>query len=112
MAETMPFTIGAEASCTDGVCGKVSRIVVNPVARVITHLVVEPRRLHGAAASFLFDLVEATTGEVRLRCTRAEFEALDPTEETRFVLEPSITRLTARNRSCSGPITPKAAALA
>ncbi len=24
-----PFTIGADASCTDGVCGEVSRVVVD-----------------------------------------------------------------------------------
>jgi sporulation protein YlmC with PRC-barrel domain len=85
VAETMPFTIGAEASCTDGACGKVSRIVVDPVARVITHLVVEPRHGHGPGRLVPLDLVEATTGEVRLRCTRAEFEALDPAEDTQFV---------------------------
>lgn len=29
----MPFRIGADASCTDGACGQVSRIIVNPVTR-------------------------------------------------------------------------------
>ena len=33
MAETTSFTIGAGASCTDGGCGKVARVVVNPVTR-------------------------------------------------------------------------------
>ncbi len=32
MAET-PFVIGADARCADGVCGKVIRVVVDPVAR-------------------------------------------------------------------------------
>ena len=41
MAET-PFTIGADARCTDGVCGKVTRVVVDPVARTVTQLVVQP----------------------------------------------------------------------
>jgi hypothetical protein len=31
MAQTMPFRIGADASCTDGACGQVSRIIVNPI---------------------------------------------------------------------------------
>jgi hypothetical protein len=35
MTET-PFTIGASASCTDGACGQLIRVVVNPVGRVIT----------------------------------------------------------------------------
>ena len=46
MAET-PFTIGADAICTDGVCGKVIRLVVDPVARAVTHMVVEPRHRPG-----------------------------------------------------------------
>jgi sporulation protein YlmC with PRC-barrel domain len=83
MAET-PFTIGADARCTDGVCGEVSRVVVDPVARAVTHLVVEPKHRHGAGRLVPLDLVDATTGEVRLRCTLAEFEKLDPAEETQF----------------------------
>jgi len=31
------------------------------------------------------DLVDATTGEIRLRCTISEFEKLDSAEETQFV---------------------------
>ena len=40
MAETTSFAIGSDASCTEGVCGEVSRVVVDPVARAVTHLVV------------------------------------------------------------------------
>ena len=47
MAETTQFTIGAEAHCTDGVCGEVSRVVVDPVAQTVTHLVVEPKGRDG-----------------------------------------------------------------
>jgi sporulation protein YlmC with PRC-barrel domain len=85
MAETTPFTIGAGASCSDGVCGEVTRVVVDPVARAVTHLVVEPKHRHGAGRLVPLDLVDATTGEVRLRCTLAEFEELDPAEETQFL---------------------------
>jgi sporulation protein YlmC with PRC-barrel domain len=90
MPETTQFTIGAEASCTDGVCGEVSRVVVDPVARAVTHLVIEPKHRQGLGRLVPLDLVDvdATTGEIRLRCTLAEFEALDPAEETQFVLGP------------------------
>ena len=42
VAHMMPFRIGADASCTDGACGQVSRIIVNPATREVTHLVVDP----------------------------------------------------------------------
>ena len=85
MAETMPFTIGTEARCSDGVCGEVSRVVVDPVARTVTHLVVEPKHREGLGRLVPLDLVDATPGEVRLHCTMAEFEKLDSAEETQFV---------------------------
>jgi len=85
MAETESFTIGAGASCTDGACGEVTCVVVDPLARAVTHLVVEPKHRHGAARLVPLDLVDATTGEIRLGCSLAEFEELDPAEETRFL---------------------------
>ncbi len=85
MSETTHFTIGAEASCTDGVCGAVTRVVVDPVARAVTHLVVEPRHGQGLGRLVPLDLVDATTDEVRIRCTLAEFEHLDRAEERHFL---------------------------
>ena len=31
------------------------------------------------------DITDATTGEIRLRCTMAEFENLESAEETQFI---------------------------
>jgi len=87
----MPFRIGADASCTDGACGQVSRIIVNPVAREVTHLAVDPKRRHGPGRLVPLDLVDAATGQIRLRCTLAEFQALRPAQQTEGVpgLDPS-----------------------
>ena len=52
MAQTTSFTIGADVSCTDGGCGKVTCVVVNPVTRAVTHLVIEPRHTMAAAGLF------------------------------------------------------------
>ena len=51
MDETTPLVIGADARCTDGACGEVSRVVVDPVARAVTHLVVEQRPARGPACA-------------------------------------------------------------
>ena len=84
MTET-PFMIGAGVSCTDGPCGAVTRVVINPVNRELTHLVVEPAGRSGLGRLVPLDLVDAADGEIRLRCTLAEFERLDAAEETQFV---------------------------
>ena len=82
-----PFAIGASVSGTDGPCGQLVRVVADPVARAITHLVVEPRHAHGRGHDRLvpIDLAEVTADGIRLHCTKAEFEQLDPAEETDFV---------------------------
>jgi sporulation protein YlmC with PRC-barrel domain len=85
MTEMTPFTIGARVSCADGDCGEVSRVVVDPVARTITHLVVEPKGRQGLGRLVPLDLVDTSAGAMRLRCTREEFEQLAPAEETQFV---------------------------
>ena len=81
----MPFRIGADAMCTDGACGQVSRIMVNPVTREVMHLAVDPKHRHGPGRLVPVDLVDATTGQIRLRCTLAEFQALRPAQEAESV---------------------------
>ena len=79
MAETTQFTIGADASCTDGHVGKVIRVVVNPVRKVVTHLVVEPTHREGLGRLVPLDLVDvdADTGNVTMRCSLEEFAKLE-----------------------------------
>lgn len=85
MAETARFTIGSDATCNDGYCGTVSMMVVDRFARVLVHLVVEPERSSGVARLVPLELVDATTGEIRLRCSLAAFDKLEPAEETAFL---------------------------
>ncbi len=85
MAETAEFTIGAKVSCSDGDCGTLRRVVVDPVARAVTHLVVEPKHRLGLGLLVPLDLVEPATGQIRLRCTMTAFEQLDSAEETQFI---------------------------
>jgi sporulation protein YlmC with PRC-barrel domain len=82
----IPVTIGASVSCTDGVGGRVIRVVVNPVGLTVTHLVIGPEHAHGHHIRRLVpvDLTEITTDGIRLNCTKAEFDKLDPAEETHF----------------------------
>lgn len=81
------YALGATASCTDGVCGVVSRTILDPAARAITHLVIVPRHHHAEGRLVPVELIEATAGEIRLRCTLAEFARLDPAEEVDLVAD-------------------------
>jgi sporulation protein YlmC with PRC-barrel domain len=87
MADTAAFTIGAEVSGSDGPVGKVTRVVVDPVAKALTHLVVEPGFRQGPSRLVPLGLADGDGdgGDVRLSCTKAEFENLEPAEETKFL---------------------------
>lgn len=82
MAEAAEFAIGAKASCSDGFCGEVSRLIMDPVALTVTHLVIEPKHRGEPGRLVPVHLVDTTTGQIRLRCTTAEFGKLDLAEET------------------------------
>ena len=73
--------------CEDDEVGKLADLVVDPVAKRVTHLVVKPK--HGAGASHLvpIELVEASeqVGGIALTCTRAELDDLPPVEEFTYL---------------------------
>jgi sporulation protein YlmC with PRC-barrel domain len=76
--------IGAEVSCTDGPCGKISRLIVEPGTETVTHLVVDPK--HGGPSRLVpVGLAGAAAGGVRLRCSKADFGKLDPAEQTELL---------------------------
>jgi sporulation protein YlmC with PRC-barrel domain len=88
MAETIPFPIGTRAWCDDGPCGTVRRVVIDPLARTITHLVVESPHRDQPARLVPVGIAESNGTDVWLRRTTAEFERFDPAEETQFLAGP------------------------
>ena len=84
-SESTEFTIGSEVVCSDGECGELARVVVDPIARAVTHLIVEPRHRRGLGRLVPVGLVDSAAEEIRLRCSRSEFRDLDDVEETKFL---------------------------
>jgi hypothetical protein len=87
MPQAQLFRLGVEVRCLDGGCGKLRSLVINPGDDTVTHLVVEQSHHKDLARVVPLDLVNAgvagtVESELQLRCTRAEFERLDPAEET------------------------------
>ena len=89
MAGERQFTIGAKASCTDGHCGEVRRLIIDPATETVTHLVIQPGHRQEAGRLVPVHLVETTDGEIRLRCTRADFDKLDHAAERDIVGGPA-----------------------
>lgn len=82
MSEAAEFSIGAVVRCRDGDCGELRRVVIDSATEEVTSLVVEPMHRRNEGHLVPVDLVDATAAhQIRLRCTVAEFDALDRAEE-------------------------------
>src|SRR3954453_1633002 len=73
--------------CEEKEVGKLADLVVDPVAKRVTHLVLKPE--HGAGTSHLvpIELVESRehVGGISLKCSRSELDALPPVEEFQYL---------------------------
>lgn len=85
MSESTEFILGGTVSCGDGPCGRLTRVVVDPAARTVTHLVVEPSHPEGPRRLVPVRLAVTGTAAIRLRCTRSQFEGLREAEATQIV---------------------------
>jgi sporulation protein YlmC with PRC-barrel domain len=97
------FVMGAQVVARDGACGTLSGAVIDPVANAVTHLVVESERHRGLGHLVPVDLVESSGGEIHLRCTTAEFRALDEAEEVQLVPVPDDERSPAWGQTYMWP---------
>jgi sporulation protein YlmC with PRC-barrel domain len=60
-------------------------MVLDPIAELITHLIVQPRREHEPARLVPVELVDSAADGIRLKCAVADFESLDPAREEQFI---------------------------
>ena len=85
MGEAADFIIGSDVTCSDGHCGELKRVVIDPVARSIAHVVVAPKH-RGTARLVPVRLVASSTAkEIRLSCTKAQFRTLEDFNEKRLL---------------------------
>lgn len=76
------FRIGTEVVAKDAVCGELSRVIIDPVAKALTHLVVAPRHHDGLGQLVPIELVEAThDDQIRLSCDAAQFRELENSQD-------------------------------
>lgn len=88
-ANAYEYTIGAAVTCSDGSCGELRRVVVDPVARTLTHLVVEPKDIARTGRLVPIQIAHSSSDGIHLRCSAAEFDTLEEAEETHFLLDDS-----------------------
>jgi sporulation protein YlmC with PRC-barrel domain len=84
----MEIPLNAQVECTDGVCGRSVYVLINPVIDQVTHLVVKenssPKTDYIVPVDFVAETIADT---IRLRCSKAELEKMDPFIKTTFIEE-------------------------
>jgi sporulation protein YlmC with PRC-barrel domain len=86
MKKRTDIPLGKDVYCTDGLAGQTSHVILNPLNRGITHLVVRKRHFPHSDLVVPMELVAETTGSmIRLRCSTHELTLLEPFTETYFV---------------------------
>lgn len=87
----MKFAMHHPVTCADGADLELGDLVIDPVARTVTHVAVQPGHHHDEArlvpVSMLGD-IEGEHGALMLRCTEAEFAAM-PAVAAVSVIDPA-----------------------
>ena len=88
----MEIPLNAQVEYSDGVCwhaaGHSEYVLIDPVLSQVTHLVVKEDSSPNKEYIVPVDSVAETKGDtIRLRCTQAELEKMDPFVETEFIEE-------------------------
>jgi sporulation protein YlmC with PRC-barrel domain len=82
----LKIAMNVAVECTDGECGKSSRVVLNPVTQQLTHLVVEIARIPSTERVVPLAMVEDTSATtIRLSCTKEELKAMPDFIEHHYV---------------------------
>jgi sporulation protein YlmC with PRC-barrel domain len=81
----MRLELGNPIVCTDGAVGELADVVVDPVQRRVTHLVVQPHGKLAPARLVPSGLATGDAGRISLRCTRAEVDGFPTVRESSYL---------------------------
>jgi sporulation protein YlmC with PRC-barrel domain len=78
--------MGSRVTCEDGELGELVRVIIDPVAQQLTHLVVAPKHYPGPGRLVPVSMLDTVEGNhIRLDCSAARFHELDDAEDVQFL---------------------------
>jgi sporulation protein YlmC with PRC-barrel domain len=82
----MDIPINVDVQCADGLCGRLTYVVIHPLTQRVTHLVVrEAETPHTERVVPVALVAETTPNLVRMGCTRDELAKMGPFIETEYI---------------------------
>jgi sporulation protein YlmC with PRC-barrel domain len=78
--------VGAGVECVDGVCGVSTQVIINPVKKKVTHLVVKQKEFPHVERMVPVEWVTQTTSNlIQLECTKEKFGHQEAFTETEYI---------------------------
>jgi sporulation protein YlmC with PRC-barrel domain len=81
----MRLDLGSGVHCTDAAFGELADVIVDPISRRVTHLVVEPPGCHERARLVPIHRVRAADDGLVVGYSVADVEALEPLQESAYL---------------------------
>src|SRR6201999_3540235 len=81
----MRLALGHPVHCTDALFGELADVVIDPISRRVTHVIVAPRHDHSRARLVPLEWVSDEPDGLRIDRTSSELEALDPVRSSDYV---------------------------
>ncbi|MCB9419882.1 MAG: hypothetical protein H6667_08765 [Ardenticatenaceae bacterium] len=82
----MDIPLDVEVFCSDGSCGRSTAVIVNPVSREITHVVVATQEMLHSEYLVPVELIEGgETDSILLSCRRNTLATMEPFHKVKFV---------------------------
>jgi sporulation protein YlmC with PRC-barrel domain len=81
----MRLVLGSPVRCGDAPYGELADVVIDPISRCVTHLVVQPEHRHEVARLASIDRARSTADGIVLDFSAEELERLEPVREAAFL---------------------------
>ena len=81
----MRLVLGSPVRCVDSPFGELADVVIDPISRRVTHLVVQPEHRHEAARLVSIERAQSTADGIKLDLSAEELERLEPLQEGAFL---------------------------
>lgn len=82
----MDIPLDVDVFCIEGLCGRSTAVIVNPISREVTHIAIATREMLHTEYLVPVTLIEDSKPDrIQLRCRRNTLAALDPFHKFKFV---------------------------
>jgi uncharacterized protein YrrD len=82
----MDIPINAKVECQNHECGKTTCVIINPISKVVTHIVVLEKGLIGIERLVpVEEILEAREDRIKLRCSQSKFSKFENFKEGHYI---------------------------